>query len=86
MVARIKILAGLNIAEKRIPQDGRIITRVGNNDVDLRVSILPVVSGEKIVIRILNRSSYKLGKERLGMNENNLNKLKNIISILMVLF
>ena len=80
LVARIKILAGLNIAEKRIPQDGRIITRVGNNDVDLRVSILPVVSGEKIVIRILNRSSYKLGKERLGMNENNLNKLKNIIS------
>lgn len=80
VVARIKILAGLNIAEKRIPQDGRIITRVGNNDVDLRVSILPVVSGEKIVIRILNRSSYKLGKERLGMNENNLNKLKNIIS------
>lgn len=80
LVARIKILAGLNIAEKRIPQDGRIITRVGNNEVDLRVSILPVVSGEKIVIRILNRSSYKLGKERLGMNENNLNKLKNIIS------
>lgn len=80
LVARIKILAGLNIAEKRIPQDGRIITRVGNNDVDLRVSILPVVSGEKIVIRILNRSSYKLGKERLGMNESNLNKLKNIIS------
>ncbi|WP_368263064.1 GspE/PulE family protein, partial [Clostridium disporicum] len=73
-------LAGLNIAEKRVPQDGRIITRVGNNDVDLRVSILPVVSGEKIVIRILNRSSYKLGKEHLGMNENNLNKLKNIIS------
>ncbi|SCK00867.1 Type II traffic warden ATPase [uncultured Clostridium sp.] len=80
LVARIKILSGLNIAEKRIPQDGRIITRVGNNEVDLRVSILPVVSGEKIVIRILNRSSYKLGKERLGMNENNLNKLKNIIS------
>lgn len=80
LVARIKILAGLNIAEKRVPQDGRIITRVGNNDVDLRVSILPVVSGEKIVIRILNRSSYKLRKEHLGMNENNLNKLKNIIS------
>ena len=80
LVARIKILAGLNIAEKRIPQDGRIITRVGNNDVDLRVSILPVVSGEKIVIRILNRNSYKLGKEHLGMNENNLVKLKNIIS------
>lgn len=80
LVARIKILAGLNIAEKRIPQDGRIITRVGNNDVDLRISVLPVVSGEKIVIRILNRSSYKLGKERLGMTKKNLEKLKNIIS------
>lgn len=80
LVARIKILAGLNIAEKRVPQDGRIITRVGNNDVDLRVSILPVVTGEKIVIRILNRSSYKLGKGRLGMTENNLEKLNNITS------
>ncbi len=80
LAARIKILAGLNIAEKRIPQDGRIITKVGNNEVDLRVSILPVVNGEKIVIRILNRNSYKVGKEVLGMSEENLAKLKDIIS------
>ena len=80
LAARIKILAGLNIAEKRVPQDGRIITKVGNNEVDLRVSILPVVNGEKIVIRILNRNSYKVGKEVLGMSEENLAKLKNIIS------
>ncbi|MGV2686374.1 type II secretion system protein GspE, partial [Clostridium perfringens] len=59
LVTRIKILAGLNIAEKRLPQDGRIITKVGNAEVDLRVSILPIVSGEKIVIRILNRDNYK---------------------------
>ena len=80
LAARIKILAGLNIAEKRVPQDGRIITKVGNNEVDLRVSILPVVNGEKIVIRILNRNSYKVGKEVLGMSEENLAKLKDIIS------
>lgn len=80
LVARIKILSGLNIAEKRVPQDGRIITRVGNNDVDLRVSILPVVNGEKIVIRILNRSSYTVGKERLGMSVRNLERLESIIS------
>lgn len=80
LVTRIKILAGLNIAEKRVPQDGRIITRVGNNDVDLRVSILPIVNGEKIVIRILNRSSYKVGRETLGISNENLNKLDNIIN------
>ena len=54
LVTRIKILAGLNIAEKRIPQDGRIMVNVDGKDIDLRVSILPVVNGEKIVIRILN--------------------------------
>lgn len=80
LVTRIKILANLNITEKRTPQDGRIITRIDNQDIDLRVSILPVVNGEKIVIRILNRDSYKIGKEQLGMNEQNLIKLENIIS------
>ena len=80
LVTRIKILASLNIAEKRIPQDGRIITRVGNNDVDLRVSILPVVNGEKVVIRILNRSNYSVGRERLGMGAENFKKLDRIIS------
>lgn len=80
LVTRIKILANLNITEKRTPQDGRIITRIDNQDIDLRVSILPVVNGEKIVIRILNRDSYKIGKEQLGMNDQNLIKLENIIS------
>lgn len=65
LVTRIKILANLNIAEKRIPQDGRIITRVGDNEVDMRVSILPVVFGEKVVIRILDKKNYKVGKEHL---------------------
>lgn len=80
LVTRIKILAGLDITEKRLPQDGRIITKIDNQDVDLRVSILPVVNGEKIVIRILNRNSYKIEKQQLGMSEANLKKLYNIIS------
>ncbi|SFD09302.1 GspE/PulE family protein [Clostridium uliginosum] len=80
LVTRIKILAGLNIAEKRIPQDGRIMIKIGNQDIDLRVSILPVVNGEKIVIRILNTANYKVGKEKLGMSEENLAKLERIIS------
>jgi type IV pilus assembly protein PilB len=80
LVTRIKILASLNIAERRVPQDGKIITKVGDEDVDLRVSILPVVNGEKVVIRILDRKSYKVGKEKLGLNESNLCKLENMIA------
>ena len=80
LVTRIKILAGLNITEKRTPQDGRIITKIDNQDVDLRISILPVINGEKIVIRILNKNSLKIGKEQLGMDEDNLKRLENIIS------
>lgn len=80
LVTRIKILANLNIAERRLPQDGRIITKIGKEEVDLRVSILPIVTGEKIVIRILKRDSYRLGKEGLGISKDNLKKLNNIVS------
>ena len=80
LITRIKILANLNIAEKRIPQDGRIITRGGNTDIDLRISILPTVNGEKVVIRILYRESYKLGKESLGLSKDNLEKIESIVS------
>lgn len=80
LVTRIKILAGLNIAEKRIPQDGRIMTNVDGKDIDLRVSILPVVNGEKIVIRVLNTGASVLTKSQLGMSEENLKRLERIIS------
>ena len=80
LIARIKILANLNIAEKRQTQDGKIKTKIGDKDVDLRVSILPVVNGEKVVIRILNRDNYNLGKEKLGLSKENLEKLNKIIS------
>lgn len=80
LVTRIKIMANLNIAEKRSPQDGRIITRVSQQDVDLRVSILPVVYGEKIVIRILNRNNLKTSKEQLGMSPQNTQKLIELMA------
>lgn len=79
LVTRIKILAGLNIAEKRIPQDGRIMFDVDGAQVDLRVSILPVVNGEKIVIRILNTNGAILNKKQLGMSEENVHRLNRII-------
>lgn len=79
LVTRIKILSNLNIAERRIPQDGRILTKVGEKDIDLRVSILPTVFGEKAVIRVLNRNSYLVGRENLGMTDSELKQLDNII-------
>ncbi len=79
LVTRIKILAGLNIAEKRIPQDGRILFNVDRIQVDLRVSVLPVINGEKIVIRILNNNGGILNKKQLGMNEDDINRLNRII-------
>lgn len=80
IVTRIKILADLNIAERRVPQDGRIVTNINNKNVDMRVSILPLITGEKVVIRILDRSNYKVGRERLGMSKEDLGKLDDIIS------
>ncbi|MBZ9636291.1 GspE/PulE family protein [Clostridium sp. FP1] len=78
-ITRIKILAELNIAEKRIPQDGRILTVVDNKKVDLRVSTLPTINGEKIVIRVLDRENFLVGKEKLGMNEDDLEKAERIL-------
>jgi len=78
-ITRIKILAELNIAEKRIPQDGRILTVIDDKKVDLRVSTLPTIHGEKIVIRVLDRENFLVGKEKLGMNEDDLEKVEKIL-------
>jgi len=69
MTSRIKILAGLNIAERRVPQDGRFRIRVSGKEIDLRISILPVVHGEKIVIRILDKSNLQASVNNLGLDE-----------------
>lgn len=80
LITRIKILSNLNIAEKRIPQDGRIVTTVDNISIDLRVSVLPTVYGEKVVIRVLNKSNFLKGKTELGLYPDDLEKLDRIIS------
>ena len=67
--ARIKIMAGLNIAERRIPQDGRINMMVGGKEFDFRVSSLPTVFGEKFVIRVLDKTSFRFTREDLGFTE-----------------
>lgn len=79
IVARIKILGGMDIAEKRIPQDGRIETVIEGKPIDMRISVLPTVHGEKAVIRLLDRSSIVLKKEDLGFTEYNINLFNRII-------
>ena len=79
LVTRIKILGNMNIAEKRIPQDGRILMNIDEKDYDLRVSILPTVYGEKVVIRVLDRENFLKSKEQLGLSDDDLEKLEGII-------
>jgi len=79
ITSRIKILAGLNIAERRVPQDGRFRIKVMGKEVDLRISILPTAHGEKIVIRILDKSSLTSNIDQMGMDEETLGKFKKAI-------
>jgi type IV pilus assembly protein PilB len=69
LISRLKVMADLNIAEKRVPQDGRISMRVGGRMLDLRVATLPTVFGEKIVIRVLDKSQALLKLEQLGFSD-----------------
>ncbi len=67
LVSRIKVMARLDIAEKRLPQDGRVSLRVGGHEVDVRVSTIPSQYGERVVMRLLDRDATRLGLDRLGM-------------------
>jgi type IV pilus assembly protein PilB len=80
IISRIKVLGGMDIAEKRLPQDGRIKVRAKNVAVDLRVSTLPTYYGEKAVIRILNKQESFLSLKELGFSERGLATLQNLIS------
>ena len=70
LISRLKVMADLNIAERRVPQDGRISMKVGGRALDLRVATLPTVHGEKVVIRVLDKSNALLRLEDLGFLEN----------------
>jgi type IV pilus assembly protein PilB len=81
IVTRIKIIASLNIAEKRNPQDGRVEMEIDDRIVDMRISILPTVFGEKVVIRLLDRSNFLKTKQELGFTAGNLKLFDNILDI-----
>jgi len=69
VVSRVKIMANLNIAEHRLPQDGRIKIRLSGREVDIRVSIIPIAHGERVVMRILEKGNFLFSLEKLGMRE-----------------
>lgn len=80
LISRFKIMADMNIAERRVPQDGRIEIRNQGKDYDLRVSSIPCPFGEKIVMRILDKSSVMIGLEKLGFTDENQLKIEEITS------
>ncbi|MFP6625929.1 MAG: type II secretion system ATPase GspE [Deltaproteobacteria bacterium] len=79
LVSRIKVMAAMNIAERRLPQDGGIRTRVAGNDIDIRVSTIPTYFGERVVMRLLDRNAALLGLEELGFGGLNLKALRHLI-------
>ena len=76
LVSRFKIMASLDIAERRLPQDGRMRIRVGGKDYDLRVSIMPTVHGEKIVLRVLDKSNLSASLDKLGLDPDTFQQVK----------
>jgi type IV pilus assembly protein PilB len=80
LVSRYKIMSDMNIAERRVPQDGRIAVSHGGKDFDLRVSCLPTLLGEKIVMRILDKSSVMIGLNKLGFMPDTMAQLESVIT------
>ena len=80
VISRVKVMAKLDIAEKRVPQDGRIALKIGGHSIDVRVSTLPSNHGERIVLRILDKQSAQLDLGLLGMPSDTLNTIREMIS------
>lgn len=80
IITRIKIMGKMNIAEKRVPQDGRVEAKINGVEIDMRISILPTVYGEKIVIRILDRSGFMFTIDDIGFNPNDLDVFNKILT------
>ncbi len=79
LTSRVKVMANLDISERRLPQDGRILMKVGDTEVDLRVSTLPTVFGESVVMRVLDQSVVSLSLDQVGMPQDILTKFRRII-------
>ena len=80
IVSRIKVMANLDIAERRLPQDGRIELMVNGNPVDLRVSVLPTIFGESVVMRVLDRSNISLDLDKVGLGHSDLEAVRQLIN------
>ena len=78
LTSRIKVMAKMNIAEKRLPQDGRLEVRIGDHEIDVRVSTLPTAFGERVVMRLLNKSSNLLGLTELGISPDRLQQIHRL--------
>ena len=79
LVSRIKVMARLDIAEKRLPQDGRISVRVGGKEVDVRVSTIPASNGERVVLRLLDKQEGRRDLANMGMSKNDLHSMEELI-------
>src|SRR5262249_14917154 len=79
ILSRVKIMANMDIAERRLPQDGRISVKFSSKEVDLRVSSLPTIFGEKIVMRILDKSGVVLDLQKLGFEADDLERFSKVI-------
>jgi type IV pilus assembly protein PilB len=81
VVTRIKVISNLNIAERRLPQDGRVEMHTTGKNLDLRVSALPTVYGEKLAIRLLDRDDFLIDKNRLGLTDDNIKRYERLLKI-----
>jgi general secretion pathway protein E len=79
IISRVKVMAGMNIAEKRLPQDGRIRIKIAGKDVDIRTSIIPTSFGERVVMRLLDRSSVLIGLNSIGLVDEKLRLINQLI-------
>ncbi|MDZ7830570.1 MAG: type II secretion system ATPase GspE [Desulfobacterales bacterium] len=79
LLSRIKVMSKMNIAEKRLPQDGRFEVKIGDQDIDIRVSSIPITHGERIVLRLLNKSSALLKLPELGLDQEKLDQVKRML-------
>ena len=79
LISRIKVMAKMNIAEKRVPQDGRAQVRLGEQEIDIRISTIPTAYGERLVMRLLNKSGYFLKFSEFGLSDENMTLLNKII-------
>jgi type IV pilus assembly protein PilB len=80
ITSRVKVMANLDIAERRLPQDGRIALTIGDSSVDLRVAVLPTMHGESVVMRLLDRSNVELSLDRVGLDEKDLADVRYLIN------